>query len=70
LRRKSFVEFSSPVQKATIEIFDATGRLLKGATFMQVQKYAGMPVAGLPPGLYILRVKTDSGMLAKKFVKE
>jgi len=65
-----FVEFMEMHGNTTIEIFDLTGKVVKAGTFPDPQKYLTIPVEDIANGLYFIKIRTASGSLCKKFIKE
>jgi hypothetical protein len=55
-------------QKATIEILNIEGRILK--TIINEGKEETVDLANLSRGLYLLKVETDGGFVIKKFIKQ
>jgi hypothetical protein len=57
---------------ATVEIFSVTGKRLRSQTAALVggEQQILLDVADLPAGLYVARVGTQAGSVAKQFVKE
>ena len=57
----------SKFQVSSIEIYDVYGKLLQSVAVNDVA--ADLDVSGLPAGLYFARIRTDNGVVTKRFVK-
>ncbi|MFA4852003.1 MAG: T9SS type A sorting domain-containing protein [Bacteroidales bacterium] len=55
-------------QKATIEILNIEGQVLKSMNTEEV--HATLDISGFARGMYFIKVKTEKGVAVKKFVKE
>lgn len=63
------IEFDS-FEKGTIEIFDLMGKVVQAGTFMELRKYASLPIDRLAPGVYLVKVNCGGKQTVRKFVKE
>lgn len=52
-----------------IEVYDLTGRMLKQISGLNVQEYI-LQGGGLSPGLYITKIKLNTGFVTKKIILE
>jgi hypothetical protein len=55
-------------EKASIEILNIQGQILK--TITTAEKQTNIDVSDLSSGVYIIKAKTEKGVVVKKFVKE
>jgi hypothetical protein len=55
-------------QKATIEIFNIQGQLLKSTVAGNNKTMIG--ISAFQSGMYLVKVKTDHGVAVKKFIKQ
>ncbi|MDR0437408.1 MAG: T9SS type A sorting domain-containing protein, partial [Bacteroidales bacterium] len=53
-----------------VEIYDIMGRMLKCPKTINSNEEILMDISGFPAGVYSLRILTDSGVVAKKVVKQ
>ena len=60
--------FIEAQQKATIEILNIQGQLIK--TIAANSNKTNVDISALPSGVYIIEVKTEKGIAVKKFIKE
>jgi len=68
------LKWESPThQELSIEVFDATGRLIKNAVsnqnFTAGNNQEQIDLEELPPGIYLLRIRSDEGFLYHQFSK-
>jgi len=61
---KDFINITSDKSIKSVEIYDALGRLIKKDTYTKIN------VSQLSKGNYLLKIKTDSGDIIEKFIKE
>jgi len=61
---KDFINITSDKSIKSVEIYDALGRLIKKDTYTKIN------VSQLSKGNYLLKIKTDSGDIVEKFIKE
>lgn len=56
-------------QSFNVDLFDAAGRQLRTQAYTNLSStQVSLPVVGLAPGLYIVRVKTDTEMVSKRLL--
>ena len=53
-----------------IELFDVTGKMIKMEQFNRTSSNLRMNVEGLAPGVYMVKIHTDSGIVYKKIIKK
>ena len=56
------------IQQAVIEILDVQGRLIK--SFTTTDNKASIDISSFAAGVYILKAKTEKGIVITKFLKE
>lgn len=64
---RDVVNLSIPVRASDVAIFDMSGKLIKT---QRAAKTTALDVSSLAPGLYMVTVKTEKGVVTKKFIKE
>jgi len=58
----------APPEKSTIEILNIAGQIIK--TIYTTDKQTSIDVSDLSSGVYIIKAKTERGVVVKKFIKE
>ena len=61
---KDFINITSDKAIKSVEIYDVLGRLVKTNSSTKIN------VSQLSKGNYLLKIKTDSGDIIEKFIKE
>ncbi len=65
-----YIEFDKPLNRATIEVYDMLGKVVRGLQYNDSVKYATIPVSDLQSGVYMVKIQTEESLSVKKFVKE
>jgi hypothetical protein len=65
-----FISLEKTTGRVEIEIVEMSGRVvLKSAADVGELKARGIDVAGLSPGIYLLRMESGNGLVSKRFLK-
>ena len=62
-----YIQIEAP-QKAIINVFNIHGQLVK--TLIAYENVLKVDISSLPCGIYVVKVKTEKGVVVEKFVKE
>jgi hypothetical protein len=65
-----YIEFAALQKNITIEVIDLLGKVVYGLQYNDESKYATIPVANLQNGVYLVKIKSNTGYSVKKFIKE
>jgi hypothetical protein len=65
-----YITFDNPQNKATIEVYDMLGKVVRGFQYNDLVQYVTIPVSDLQSGVYMVKIQTEEGLSVKKFVKE
>jgi len=65
-----YITFDAPQNKATIEVYDMLGKVIRGLQYNDLVQYISIPVSDLQSGVYMVKIQTQEGLAVKKFVKE
>lgn len=70
-KEKIFIE--TPFLIESVEVTDLTGRIFVFSTInehVSTEQSRGLNISSLPAGIYLVKIKTEEGMIVKKIVKE